>query len=100
LEITPLESIRPGEFPNIMSKDLVTELPSAKNGMVSLSDKPGLGLELRPDLHKRADAAAWIPMPNKSVRVQQNPEFSMKIKSVLSFLLLQNFMLAQAEYSS
>jgi len=50
------------EFSNIMSKDLVTELPSAKNGMVSLSDKPGL--ELLPDLHKRADAAVWIPMPN------------------------------------
>jgi len=75
------------EFSNIMSKDLVR-----------LSDK--LGLELLPDLHKRADATVWIPMPNKSVRVQQNPEFSMKIKSVLSFILLQNFMLAHAEYSS
>jgi len=27
-----------------------------KNGMLSLSDKPGLGLELLPDLHLRADA--------------------------------------------
>jgi len=50
------------EFSNIMSQDLVTELLSAKNGMVRLSDKPGL--ELLPDLHKRADAAVWIPMPN------------------------------------
>jgi hypothetical protein len=24
--------------------------------MISLNDKPGLGLELLPDLHKRADA--------------------------------------------
>jgi len=37
-------------------KELVTELPVVKNGMLSLSDKPGLGLELLPDLHLRADA--------------------------------------------
>ncbi|HEX5286001.1 MAG TPA: hypothetical protein VFW43_03630 [Polaromonas sp.] len=62
MKITQLEPIHPGEFSNIMSKDLLTELPSAKNGMVRLSDK--LGLELLPDRHKRADAAVWIPMPN------------------------------------
>jgi galactonate dehydratase len=37
-------------------KELVTELPVVENGMISLDNKPGLGLELLPDLHKRADA--------------------------------------------
>ena len=37
-------------------KELVTELPVVKNGMISLSNKPGLGLELLPDLHLRPDA--------------------------------------------
>jgi L-alanine-DL-glutamate epimerase-like enolase superfamily enzyme len=37
-------------------KELVTELPVVKNGMISLNDKPGLGLELLPDLHTRKDA--------------------------------------------
>lgn len=37
-------------------KELVTELPVVTNGMISLNDKPGLGLELLPDLHRRADA--------------------------------------------
>ena len=37
-------------------KELVTELPVVKNGMLGLGDKPGLGLELLPDLHLRADA--------------------------------------------
>ena len=37
-------------------KELVTELPVVKNGMISLNDKPGLGLELLPDLHTRTDA--------------------------------------------
>ncbi|VWX62077.1 Mandelate racemase/muconate lactonizing enzyme family protein [Burkholderiales bacterium 8X] len=36
--------------------ELVTELPKVENGMISLGDKPGLGLELLPDLHLRADA--------------------------------------------
>jgi L-alanine-DL-glutamate epimerase-like enolase superfamily enzyme len=35
-------------------------LPSVKNGMVSLSDKPGLGLELLPDLPRRADAKVRV----------------------------------------
>ena len=39
----------------------MTELPVVKNGMISLNDKPGLGLELLPDLHKRADATVRIP---------------------------------------
>lgn len=38
-------------------KELVTELPRVENGMISLSDKPGLGIELLPDLHRRNDAA-------------------------------------------
>ncbi len=37
-------------------KELVTELPKVNNGMISLSEKPGLGLELLPDLHLRTDA--------------------------------------------
>lgn len=35
---------------------LVTELPVVKNGMISLNNKSGLGPELLPDLHQRADA--------------------------------------------
>ena len=41
-------------------KELVTELPQVKNGMISLNDKPGLGLELLPDLHQRADAVVRV----------------------------------------
>ena len=41
-------------------KELVTELPIVNNGMISLNGKPGLGLELLPDLHQRADAVVRI----------------------------------------
>jgi L-alanine-DL-glutamate epimerase-like enolase superfamily enzyme len=42
-------------------KELVTELPRVdKQGMIHLNDKPGLGLELLPDLHKRADAIVRV----------------------------------------
>ena len=41
-------------------KELVSDLPVVENGMISLSNKPGLGLELLPDLHKRADAVVRI----------------------------------------
>ena len=41
-------------------KELVTDLPVVKQGMLSLSDKPGLGLELLPDLHLRADATLRV----------------------------------------
>lgn len=41
-------------------KELVTELPRVENGMISLNGKPGLGLELLPDLHKRADAVVRV----------------------------------------
>jgi L-alanine-DL-glutamate epimerase-like enolase superfamily enzyme len=41
-------------------KELVTELPKVERGMISLSDKPGLGLELLPDLHKRKDATVRV----------------------------------------
>lgn len=44
-------------------KELVTELPAVKNGMISLNNKPGLGLELLPDLHKRADAVLRVSKP-------------------------------------
>jgi galactonate dehydratase len=37
-------------------RELVTELPRVHQGMLSLGDKPGLGLELLPDLHLRKDA--------------------------------------------
>jgi galactonate dehydratase len=37
-------------------KELVTELPVVANGEVTISDKPGLGLELLPDLTERPDA--------------------------------------------
>lgn len=40
--------------------ELVTELPTVKNGMISLNDKPGLGLELLPDLHQRKDATVRV----------------------------------------
>ena len=36
--------------------ELVTALPKAENGMITISDAPGLGLELLPGLEKRADA--------------------------------------------
>jgi galactonate dehydratase len=36
--------------------ELVTDLPQFDNGYLSLSEKPGLGTELLPNLHKRADA--------------------------------------------
>ncbi len=37
-------------------KELVTDLPTVKNGMISVNDKPGLGIELLPDLQLRKDA--------------------------------------------
>jgi galactonate dehydratase len=37
-------------------RELVTELPQVNDGMISLSSKPGLGLELLPELHQRPDA--------------------------------------------
>ncbi len=43
-------------------KELVTELPQVKNGMISLNDKPGLGLDLLPDLHKRAGAMVRVSL--------------------------------------
>ena len=41
-------------------KELVTGLPVITDGMVSVSDQPGLGLELLPGLEKRADAVSRI----------------------------------------
>lgn len=37
-------------------KELVTELPIVERGMIRVNNKPGLGLELLPDLHLRKDA--------------------------------------------
>ena len=44
--------------------ELVTELPIVTGGEVTVNMKPGLGLELLPDLWKRSDAI---------VRLTQNP---------------------------
>ncbi|MDB5752753.1 MAG: dgoD [Ramlibacter sp.] len=41
-------------------KELVTELPKVENGMISLNDKPGLGIALLPDLHLRKDAMVRV----------------------------------------
>ena len=41
-------------------KELVTELPVVKNGMVTIGATPGLGLELIPGLEKRHDAVLRI----------------------------------------
>jgi len=41
-------------------RELVTELPRIENGQISVSDAPGLGLELLPDLHRRSDATVRI----------------------------------------
>ena len=43
-------------------KELVTELPQVKNGMISANYKPGLGLDLLPDLHKRAGAMVRVSL--------------------------------------
>ena len=45
-------------------KELVTELPQVRNGMISLNGKPGLGLELLPDLHLRADTVVRNSVPD------------------------------------
>ncbi len=44
-------------------RELVTELPIVENGSVRLNDKPGLGLELLPDLHRRVDARQRVSSP-------------------------------------
>ena len=41
-------------------RELVTELPQVSNGMITVSGKPGLGIELLPDLHRRADAVVRV----------------------------------------
>jgi galactonate dehydratase len=48
------ESVR--AFYNSWYKDLVTEVPPVTNGYISVSDRPGLGLDLLPELFKRGDA--------------------------------------------
>jgi galactonate dehydratase len=44
-------------------KELVTELPVVKDGMISVNGKPGLGLELLPELHLRKDAIVRTAKP-------------------------------------
>jgi galactonate dehydratase len=41
-------------------KELVTELPRVEQGMISLNARPGLGIELLPDLHQRRDAVVRV----------------------------------------
>ena len=36
--------------------ELVTDLPKTDNGMITVSETPGLGVELLPGLEKRSDA--------------------------------------------
>ncbi len=38
--------------------EVVTELPPISNGMITATEKPGLGLELHPDLDQRFTVAA------------------------------------------
>jgi galactonate dehydratase len=40
--------------------DLATGLPTVEHGQVSLSDRPGLGIELLPDVEKRSDATVRV----------------------------------------
>jgi L-alanine-DL-glutamate epimerase-like enolase superfamily enzyme len=47
------ESVR--AFYNGWYQDLVTDLPTVQNGMISVSDAPGLGLALN-NIHNRDDA--------------------------------------------
>jgi len=44
------ESVR--AFYNTWYRDLVTNLPTVTNGMITIPDGPGLGTELNPDLEK------------------------------------------------
>lgn len=48
------ESVR--AYYNSWYKDLVTEVPPVRNGFITVSDRPGLGLELLPELKTRSDA--------------------------------------------
>ena len=41
-------------------QEVVDHLPQVQNGMISVSDQPGLGMSLLPDLEKRADAMVRI----------------------------------------
>lgn len=45
-------------------KELVTELPRVERGMIRLNDKPGLGLQLLPDLPRRKDASVRTSRPD------------------------------------
>lgn len=52
------ESVR--AFYNGWYKDLVTEVPRVEQGYITVPDRPGLGLELLPDLKKRDDAKVRV----------------------------------------
>ena len=41
-------------------KEVVNNLPKVKQGMISVSDKPGLGMDLFPGIEKRKDAIVRI----------------------------------------
>ena len=58
LKITRIETLRLGEFPNI-----IWVLVHTDDGLIGLGDKPGLGLEQLPDLHQRADATVRVCLP-------------------------------------
>ena len=40
--------------------ELATGLPTVENGRVQLSDRPGLGVELMPDIERRPDATVRV----------------------------------------
>jgi L-alanine-DL-glutamate epimerase-like enolase superfamily enzyme len=46
-------------------KEVVNNLPRVEQGMISVSDQPGLGMSLMPDLARRKDASVRISKLNK-----------------------------------
>jgi L-alanine-DL-glutamate epimerase-like enolase superfamily enzyme len=41
-------------------RELVADLPTVSGGVITLGDAPGLGIELLPDIAKRADAVVRV----------------------------------------
>ena len=41
-------------------RDVATRLPVVKDGMITLDDTPGLGIDLLPDLHESDDAIVRV----------------------------------------
>ncbi|MSQ18087.1 MAG: hypothetical protein EXR39_00665 [Betaproteobacteria bacterium] len=72
MKITAVESIQLAEFPNTLVQevvrafyhgwygDIVTQLPSLKNGRISAPCWPGLGTALRLEIKRRNDATVRV----------------------------------------